>query len=101
MSINSSRLKKLATDRLVCRGYLYDSSKKRVTILQNYKFLEEQAQLYCFWTITEELLMKDFFKDNKYFALYLAGSLISVFSLFRAGNLIFGLLVLLSATFTI
>ena len=39
--------------------------------------------------------MKDFFKDNKYFALYLAGSLISVFSLFRAGNLIFGLLVLL------
>ena len=41
--------------------------------------------------------MKDFFKDNKYFALYLAGSLISVFSMFRAGNLIFGLLVLLSA----
>ena len=53
--------------------------------------------------------MKDFFKDNKYFALYLAGSLISVFSLFRAGslisvfslfragNLIFSLLVLLSA----
>lgn len=39
--------------------------------------------------------MKEFFKDNKYFALYLAGSL--VFSLFRAGNLIFGLLVLLSA----
>lgn len=39
--------------------------------------------------------MKDFFKDNKYFALYLAGSLVSVFSLFRAGNLIFSLLVLL------
>ncbi|WP_455157969.1 hypothetical protein [Streptococcus sp.] len=39
--------------------------------------------------------MKDFFKDNKYFALYLAGSLVFVFSLFRAGNLIFGLLVLL------
>lgn len=39
--------------------------------------------------------MKDFFKDNKYFALYLAGSLVSVFSLFCAGNLIFGLLVLL------
>lgn len=68
---------------------------KRVTILQNYKLLEGQDQLYCFWTITEELLMKEFFKDNKYFALYLAGSL--VFSLFRAGNLIFGLLVLLSA----
>lgn len=41
--------------------------------------------------------MKDFFKDDKYFALYLAGSLVFVFSLFRAGNLIFGLLVLLSA----
>ena len=39
--------------------------------------------------------MKGFFKDNKYFALYLAGRLVSVFSLFRAGNLIFGLLVLL------
>lgn len=41
--------------------------------------------------------MKDFFKDNKYFALYLAGSFGFVFSLFRVGNLIFGLLVLLSA----
>ena len=70
---------------------------KRVTILQNYKLLEGQAQLYCFWTITDELLMKEFFKDNKYFALYVAGSLIFVFSLFRAGNLIFSLLVLLSA----
>lgn len=39
--------------------------------------------------------MKGFFKDNKYFAFYLAGSLVSVFSLFGAGNLIFGLLILL------
>ena len=39
--------------------------------------------------------MKDFFKDNKYFALYLAGSFGFVFSLFRVGNLIFGLLILL------
>ena len=39
--------------------------------------------------------MKDFFKDNKYFAVYLMGSLISVFSLFRAGQLVFGLLILL------
>ena len=39
--------------------------------------------------------MKDFFKDNKYFAVYLMGSLISVFSLFRAGYLVFGLLILL------
>lgn len=30
MSINSSRLKMPVTDRLVCRGYLYDSSKKQV-----------------------------------------------------------------------
>ena len=29
-SINSSRLKKPVTDRLVCRGWLYDSSKKQV-----------------------------------------------------------------------
>ena len=39
--------------------------------------------------------MKDFFKDNKYFSVYLMGSLISVFSLFRAGYLVFGLLILL------
>ncbi|WP_373757265.1 hypothetical protein [Streptococcus ferus] len=39
--------------------------------------------------------MKGFFKDNKYFAVYLVGSLVSVFSLFRAGHLFFGLLVLL------
>ncbi|WP_273451492.1 hypothetical protein [Streptococcus ferus] len=39
--------------------------------------------------------MKDFFKDNKYFAVYLVGSLVSVFSLFRAGHLVFGLLILL------
>ena len=30
MLINSSRLKKPVIDRLVCRGYLYDSSKKQV-----------------------------------------------------------------------
>lgn len=39
--------------------------------------------------------MKVFFKDNKYFAVYLVGSLVSVFSLFRAGHLVFGLLILL------
>ena len=39
--------------------------------------------------------MKGFFKDNKYFAVYLMGSLVSVFSLFRAGHLVFGLLILL------
>ena len=37
--------------------------------------------------------MKNFFKDNKYFAVYLMGSLISVFSLFRAGHLVFGLII--------
>ncbi|MDO5078528.1 hypothetical protein [Streptococcus minor] len=39
--------------------------------------------------------MKDFFKDNKFFAVYLMGSLISIFSLFRAGQLVLGLSILL------
>lgn len=30
--------------------------------------------------------MKDFFKDNKYFAIYLVGTFISISSLFRSGH---------------